>query len=69
MFFGPRIGKGYDSLHEYYNELASKATGDWLMLWNDDAVMETEGWDEKIGNAAAVKSSDRARRIESLSHY
>jgi hypothetical protein len=48
IFHGPRIGRGYDSLHEYYNELAKHATGDWLMLWNDDAVMETEGWDEKI---------------------
>jgi hypothetical protein len=26
----------------------TKATGDWLMLWSDDGVMETEGWDEKI---------------------
>jgi len=39
---------GYRLLHEYYNEMAAKATGDWLVLWNDDAVMETHGWDEKI---------------------
>lgn len=45
-FVGPRFG--YRLLHEYYNELAKKATGDWLVLWNDDAVMETDGWDEKV---------------------
>lgn len=43
---GPR--HGYRNLHLYYNELAEKATGDWLMQWNDDAIMETEGWDQKI---------------------
>jgi glycosyltransferase involved in cell wall biosynthesis len=43
---GPR--HGYRQLQKYYNELAEKATGDWLMLWSDDAIMETEGWDEKI---------------------
>jgi hypothetical protein len=39
---------GYKNLHLYYNELAEKASGDWLMLWNDDAVMETKNWDRKI---------------------
>jgi len=43
---GPR--HGYRNLHLYYNELAAQATGDWLMLWNDDALMETEAWDAKI---------------------
>lgn len=35
---------GYGGLHEYYNELARHAKGDWLMLFNDDATMETVGW-------------------------
>jgi len=35
---------GYSELHEYFNLLASEAKGDWLMLWNDDATMETDGW-------------------------
>lgn len=35
---------GYQNLHEYYNELAKHAKGDWLMLWNDDAIMETRTW-------------------------
>ena len=36
---------GYPRLHEYVNRLAADATGDWLMLWNDDARMLTENWD------------------------
>lgn len=39
---------GYQNLHEYYNLLASKAKGDWIGLWNDDTVMETDDWLEKI---------------------
>src|SRR6202011_3753544 len=41
-FVGPRVG--YASLHSYYNELATRATGDWLMLWNDDCIMQTPSW-------------------------
>jgi hypothetical protein len=36
---------GYARLHEYYNRLAGMAHGEWLLLWNDDAIMVTEGWD------------------------
>lgn len=36
---------GYPRLHEYYNQLAAHASGDWLMVWNDDAVMLTPRWD------------------------
>ena len=39
---------GYVKLHEYVNQLASKATGDWFVFWNDDAVMQTQGWDTEI---------------------
>jgi len=35
---------GYQNLHEYYNFLAEAASGDWLMLGNDDATMLTKGW-------------------------
>lgn len=41
--YGPRYG--YKELHRYYNELADKARGEWLMVWNDDAMMEQKGWD------------------------
>lgn len=44
---GPR--HGYRGLHHYYNELAARATGEWLMIWNDDALMMTAGWTQIIG--------------------
>lgn len=43
--------RGYSKMHEYFNEMAARSTGDWLMLWNDDAVMLEQGWDEKIRHA------------------
>lgn len=39
---------GYSQLHQYYNALAQRAGGDWLMLWNDDALMTSRGWDTAI---------------------
>jgi hypothetical protein len=39
---------GYSRINRYYNMLASKASADWLFLWNDDAVMETAGWDRVV---------------------
>jgi hypothetical protein len=41
---------GYTKLHEYVNRLAAKATGDWFVFWNDDAVMESSGWDTEIAS-------------------
>lgn len=37
-------GYGYSGLMSYYNELAARATGDWVMLWNDDCIMQTPDW-------------------------
>jgi hypothetical protein len=39
---------GYERLNVYYNHLASGADSDWLFVWNDDAIMETQGWDTRI---------------------
>lgn len=39
---------GYPRLHEYVNRLAERADGEWLMLWNDDARMLTDGWDAVV---------------------
>ena len=39
---------GYVGLNRYYNTLAQSACSDWLFVWNDDAVMNTPGWDEVI---------------------
>lgn len=35
---------GYENLHRYFNILAKEAQGDWIMLWNDDALMQTKNW-------------------------
>lgn len=39
---------GYLRLNEYVNTLASRSNANWLMFWNDDAVMKTAGWDQEI---------------------
>jgi len=41
---------GYIRLNEYVNGLANHSDADWLVFWNDDAVMETTGWDTTIAN-------------------
>jgi hypothetical protein len=41
---------GYNGLNRYYNGLAAQATADWLFVWNDDALMETTGWDRIVTN-------------------
>ena len=39
---------GYVGLHRYNNKLAEKTDARWLVIWNDDAIMETQGWDTEI---------------------
>ena len=39
---------GYSRLNQYYTAMAKQARGQWLMIWNDDAVMRTTGWDQYI---------------------
>lgn len=39
---------GYAGLNRYYNHLAKSTSADWLFVWNDDAVMETQDWDSVI---------------------
>jgi len=39
---------GYEGLNHYYNELAKSSNADWLFVWNDDATMETSGWDDIV---------------------
>ena len=45
MLFKPL---GYSRLHDYVNTLAHKSSADWMFFWNDDALMETQGWDTEI---------------------
>lgn len=39
---------GYLGLNQYYNRMAEEADADWLMVWCDDAIMETQDWDERV---------------------
>jgi len=39
---------GYIGLHKYNNAMAAASDAKWLCIWNDDAVMETQGWDTEI---------------------
>jgi hypothetical protein len=45
MLFDPL---GYIRLNVYNNRLVEKTDSDWIVVWNDDAVMETQGWDTEI---------------------
>jgi len=39
---------GYAQLNMYYNYLAVRASGRWMIVWNDDARIESDGWDSAI---------------------
>lgn len=39
---------GYTRLNEYVNAMALASDADWIMFWNDDAVMDSAGWDKVI---------------------
>jgi len=39
---------GYGSLNEYYDSLAQVSEAEFLMIFNDDIEMTTEGWEEKF---------------------
>ena len=39
---------GYIRLNEYVSELARQSDAAWFMFWNDDAVMESQNWDQEI---------------------
>jgi len=39
---------GYAGLNRYFDTLASYADADWLFCWSDDAIMETNAWDDHI---------------------
>ena len=46
---------GYENLHVYNNSLCAYAQGTWIMFFNDDAIMNTKAWDEKIENVKKFK--------------
>jgi hypothetical protein len=39
---------GYAGLNRYFDTLASYADADWFFCWSDDAIMETDAWDDHI---------------------
>jgi hypothetical protein len=39
---------GYVNLHKYNNAMAKQTDSRWLVIWNDDAVMQSAGWDDTI---------------------
>jgi hypothetical protein len=39
---------GYLKLNQYYNRMSEEADADWLMVWCDDAIMETQDWDDRV---------------------
>ena len=41
---------GYENLHKYNNAMCTKSNANWFLIWNDDAVMETKGWDSVINS-------------------
>lgn len=60
MLFDPL---GYIRLHLYNNKLAETAQAPWFVIWNDDAVMQTQGWDTEI-----VKYNDKFRLLAFHTH-
>lgn len=49
IIVSPR-GRGYHDMHLWVNEMSIKAKGDWLIIWNDDALMQTQNWDTILEN-------------------
>jgi hypothetical protein len=39
---------GYGQINKYINLLANMAQANWLIAYNDDTIMETQGWDTQI---------------------
>lgn len=54
LFIKPRVG--YGNFHGMMNFLASKASGVWLFLWNDDAYMANIDWYDKFSEYASLSS-------------
>lgn len=49
VFQTPRWG--YGALHLYYNLMCAQSSGQWLLVWNDDATMLTPHWDQQVKQA------------------
>lgn len=47
-FFTEDLGLGRGGLHRYFNDLADRATGDWLIYFCDDHYIQMPGWDQYV---------------------
>ncbi len=49
-------GNGYVDVHKWVDSLCNLAQGDWFFLFNDDAVLKTQDWDQILltANAKAI---------------
>ena len=54
---------GYIRLNQYNNKMAAQAQGQWFVIWNDDAIMETQDWDAEI-----LKYQDQFRLLAFHTH-
>ncbi|TAK51571.1 MAG: hypothetical protein EPO24_15740, partial [Bacteroidetes bacterium] len=54
LFIEPRVG--YRKFHIMQNFLASRASGDWLYLWNDDAYMDSVEWYDTFIDFASLSN-------------
>ena len=59
---------GYAKLNIYANALAALSVGRWLMLWNDDALMQTQSWDTAVNNYDAHPMPLLRMPVEHMSH-
>lgn len=67
MFFYER--KMYRGLHLYINDLCKKSTGNSLMIWNDDAIMNSKNWDLEIAKLHEKNFSVLNPKVENMEHY
>ena len=59
---------GYRMLHEYVNRLCEISTGKYLILWNDDARMQTENWDSILARKVEVQNKPFVWELSSSNH-
>jgi len=54
---------GYTRLHDYLNQVVKLARGEWCLWWNDDMVMQTQGWDLVIRKSRPAILWPRANHV------
>ncbi len=47
-------GNGYHDIHLWTDWMCREATGDWLFVFNDDARIQVERWDDVVHYSAAL---------------